>query len=112
MSTPRSTGHTLRAYRIPLRHLPFTHAHDPISHPIRLSLVAIIRLIDLEFGLQTQALLPAALLALATRHRAITAGAFALEQPAWHRKGRRIRRYDLLPLRAHIIFRFRSEESG
>jgi xanthine dehydrogenase molybdopterin-binding subunit B len=51
-----------------------------LGHPIRFLFVDIARLVNLEFGLQTQSLLFAALAALATRHRVIAAGALTLEE--------------------------------
>jgi hypothetical protein len=48
-----------------------------IGDPIRFLFVAIARLVNLEFGLQTHSIHFAALAAFATRHRVIAAGAFA-----------------------------------
>ena len=59
--------------------------HHLIGDPVRFLFVDIPRLVDLEFGLQTQSLLLAALRALAARHRVIAAGALALEQATAHR---------------------------
>ena len=50
-----------------------------IGNPVRFLFVDITRVVNLEFGLQTQSLLFAALAALATRHRVI-AGAFTLHR--------------------------------
>ena len=56
--------------------------HHLIGDPVRFLFVDIARLVNLEFGLQTQSLLFAALLAFAASHRLISACAFALQYPA------------------------------
>jgi len=52
-----------------------------IGNPIRFLFVAIPRLINLEFGLQTKSLLFAALLALPRHTSCATTGTLALQQP-------------------------------
>src|SRR5438128_1705423 len=66
--------------------------HHLISDPVRFPFVDIPRLVHREFGLQTQSLLLAALLALPRHTGRTTAGALALQYPALagahrHRRG-------------------------
>jgi hypothetical protein len=58
------------------------HGHYMIRDPVRFLFVDMARLVNREFGLQTQSVLFAALGAFATRQRVVVASAFALHYPA------------------------------
>jgi hypothetical protein len=82
--------------------------HHLLGNPIRFPFIEIPGRVNREFGLHAESLLLAALAALAARHRAIAAGAFALHYTV--QGGGFVRR--IIPLSHRGEFRVRRRSIG